>query len=226
MCPAEGCALMAAEQHMRQAIALSLEMMRTNRGGPFGAIVVKDDTIVAEGFNQITSTNDRTAHAEVVAIRRACQALGTFDLSGCEIYSSCEPCPMCLASIYLARLSRIYYANDRVDAAKVGFRDDFLYNEIVLPLDRRAIPTEPLLCPKDGKRSRHGWISPIRSNTDGQFGCDPMINCVAINTPSRSNFTSTDVPAFVSLNSARRELGPDVLLPFSVNSTSPTAKPA
>jgi tRNA(Arg) A34 adenosine deaminase TadA len=154
---AEGGALMAAEQHMRRAIALSLEMMRSNRGGPFGAVVVKDDTIVAEGFNQVTSTNDPTAHAEVVAIRRACQALGTFDLSGCEIYTSCEPCPMCLASIYWARLSRIYYANDRADAAKVGFQDDFLYNEIVLPLDQRAIPIEPLLRP-EGWEAFQEWM--------------------------------------------------------------------
>ncbi len=136
---------MPPETHMRRAIALSQEMMRSNRGGPFGAVIVKDDKIVAEGFNQVTSTNDPTAHAEVVAIRRACQALGTFDLSGCEIYTSCEPCPMCLASIYWARLSRIYYANDRADAARIGFRDDFLYNEIGLPLDARSIPIEPLL---------------------------------------------------------------------------------
>ncbi|HVX57243.1 MAG TPA: nucleoside deaminase [Candidatus Saccharimonadales bacterium] len=130
---------------MRRAIALSLEMMRSNRGGPFGAVVVKDDTIIAEGFNQVTSTNDPTAHAEVVAIRRACQVLGTFDLTGCEIYTSCEPCPMCLSSIYWARLGRIYYANDRVAAAKIGFRDDFLYKEVSLPLDQRAIPISPLL---------------------------------------------------------------------------------
>jgi guanine deaminase len=153
----EGGALMAAEQHMRRAIALSVEMMRSNRGGPFGAVVVKDGSIVAEGFNQVTSTNDPTAHAEVVAIRRACQALGTFDLSGCEIYTSCEPCPMCLASIYWARLSRVYYANDRADAAKAGFRDDFLYNEIVLPLDQRAIPIQPLLRP-EGWEAFQEWI--------------------------------------------------------------------
>jgi tRNA(Arg) A34 adenosine deaminase TadA len=141
---------MPVEQHMRRAIDLSLEMMRSNRGGPFGAVIVKDDVIVAEGFNQVTSTNDPTAHAEVVAIRLACQALGTFDLIGCEIYTSCEPCPMCLASIYWARLSRIYFANDRADAAKIGFRDDFLYDEIGLPLDRRSIPIEPLL-------EQEGW---------------------------------------------------------------------
>src|ERR1700760_3090989 len=136
---------MAEADHMRRAIALSLEMMRSERGGPFGAVIVKDGSIVAEGFNQVTSTNDPTAHAEVVAVRRACQALGTFDLTGCEIYTSCEPCPMCLSAIYWARLSRIYYANDREDAAKIGFRDDFLYHEIPLPLEQRAIPIQPLL---------------------------------------------------------------------------------
>ena len=136
---------MNPEDHMRRAIALSLEMMRSGKGGPFGAVVVKAGEIVAEGFNQVTSSNDPTAHAEVVAIRRACQALGTFDLTGCEIYTSCEPCPMCLSAIYWARLGRIYYANDRHDAAAVGFRDDFLYHEIPLPLSQRSIPTLPLL---------------------------------------------------------------------------------
>jgi tRNA(Arg) A34 adenosine deaminase TadA len=108
-------------------------------------VVVKDDKVVAEGFNQVTTTNDPTAHAEVVAIRLACQALGTFDLTGCEIFSSCEPCPMCLAAIYWARLGKIYYANDRADAAKVDFRDDLLYREIALPLEQRAIPNVRLL---------------------------------------------------------------------------------
>jgi guanine deaminase len=136
---------MSAEDHMRRAIALSLEMMRSGKGGPFGAVIVRDGGIVAEGFNQVTVSNDPTAHAEVVAIRLACQALGTFDLTGCEIYTSCEPCPMCLGAIYWARLDKIWFANDRADAASVGFRDDFLYHEIPLPLDQRAIPTLPLL---------------------------------------------------------------------------------
>ncbi len=136
---------MTPEDHMRQAIALSLEKMRSGHGGPFGAVIVKDDRIIAEGFNQVTSTNDPTAHAEMVAIRLAGQALGSFDLTGCEIYTSCEPCPMCLSAIYWARMARIYYANDRQDAAKIGFRDDFLYHEIPLPLDQRAIPIGPLL---------------------------------------------------------------------------------
>jgi guanine deaminase len=149
---------------MRRAIALSLEMMRSGRGGPFGAVVVKDGKIVAEGFNQVISTNDPTAHAEVVAVRLACQALGTFDLTDCEIYSSCEPCPMCLGAIYWARLGRIYYANDRHDAARIGFRDDFLYHEIPLPLEQRTIPIQPLLrlgdsllVPRVGAREDPDW---------------------------------------------------------------------
>jgi guanine deaminase len=136
---------MAEADHMRRAIELSLEMMRSGRGGPFGAVIVKDGKIIAEGSNQVTSTNDPTAHAEVVAVRRACQALQTFDLTGCEIYTSCEPCPMCLSAIYWARCARIYFANDRHDAAKIGFRDDFLYHEIPLPLGQRAIPASRLL---------------------------------------------------------------------------------
>jgi len=144
------------ETHMRHAIALSLDMMRSGKGGPFGAVVVKDGTLVAEGFNQVTSTNDPTAHAEVVAVRRACQALGTYDLTGCEIYTSCEPCPMCLSAIYWARIGHIYYANDRHDAASIGFRDDFLYHEIPLPLDQRSIPTERLLA-AEGRAAFDEW---------------------------------------------------------------------
>jgi guanine deaminase len=136
---------MAEADHMRRAIALSLEMMRSGRGGPFGAVIVKDGSIIAEGFNEVISSNDPTAHAEMVAVRRACQALATFDLTGCEIYTSCEPCPMCLGAIYWARLGRIYYANDRYDAAKIGFQDDFLYREIPLPPEQRSIPTLRLL---------------------------------------------------------------------------------
>jgi tRNA(Arg) A34 adenosine deaminase TadA len=120
-------------------------MMRSGKGGPFGAVVVHAGKIIAEGFNQVTANNDPTAHAEVVAVRLACQALGTFDLTGCEIYTSCEPCPMCLGAIYWARLDKIYFANDRHDAAAVGFRDDFLYRELPLPPDRRAIPALRLL---------------------------------------------------------------------------------
>ena len=125
---------------MRRAIALSLETMRGNHGGPFGAVVVKDGRIIAEGTNQVTTANDPTAHAEVVAIRRACQALGDFSLAGCEIYTSCEPCPMCLSSIYWARIERVYFANSRHDAAEIGFDDEFLYREIGVDLPARTIP--------------------------------------------------------------------------------------
>jgi guanine deaminase len=137
--------MMAEAEHMHRAIELSLEMVRSGRGGPFGAVIVKDGKIVAEGSNQVTLTNDPTAHAEIVAVRLACQTLGTFDLTGCEIYTSCEPCPMCLGAIYWARLERIYFANDRHDSAKIGFRDEFLYRETPLPLDQRAIPAVRLL---------------------------------------------------------------------------------
>ena len=108
-----------SKTHMRRAVELSAERMRANLGGPFGAVIVKDGKVIAEGFNQVTSTNDPTAHAEVVAIRTACKALDTFSLEGCEIYTSCEPCPMCLASIYWARLDAIYFGNSREDAAAI-----------------------------------------------------------------------------------------------------------
>ena len=129
---------MSSTEFMRRAIALSNEMLQSG-GGPFGAVIVKDGAILAEGFNRVTVTNDPTAHAEVVAIREACAKLGSFSLAGCEIYTTCEPCPMCLSAIYWARLDRIYYANDRTDAARIGFDDDFLYREIPLPLEKRQI---------------------------------------------------------------------------------------
>ncbi len=147
-----------SEQHMRRAIALSRAMMEAGRGGPFGAVIVRNGTVIAEGHNQVTSGNDPTAHAEVVAIRLACQALGTFSLAGCEIYASCEPCPMCLGAIYWARIERIYYANSRADAAAIGFDDDFLYREIPLPIDQRSIPTLRLL-PDEGKDAFAAWAS-------------------------------------------------------------------
>jgi len=131
--------------HMRRAIALSKEMMEANQGGPFGAVITRGDQIIAEGFNKVTSSNDPTAHAEVTAIREACRSEESFSLEGCTIYTSCEPCPMCLAAIYWARISRIVYANSRSDAADIGFDDDFLYKEIPLPLDQRSIPTEQAL---------------------------------------------------------------------------------
>jgi guanine deaminase len=125
---------------MRRAIALSAEKMRAGFGGPFGALIARDGTVVAEGFNQVTSNQDPTAHAEVVAIREACRKLGSFSLQGCEMYTSCEPCPMCLGAIYWARLERVYYANTRTDAAAIGFDDDHIYRELEKPIDDRAVP--------------------------------------------------------------------------------------
>jgi len=130
---------------MRRAIALSHEMMERGNGGPFGAVIVIDGSIVAEGWNQVISSNDPTAHAEVMAIRSACRTLGSFRLTGGEIYTSCEPCPMCLAAIYWARLDRIYYANGRADAARIGFDDALLYREIALPIEKRILPMTQLL---------------------------------------------------------------------------------
>ncbi len=130
---------------MREAIRLSIENVESGRGGPFGAVVVKDGAIIARGTNEVTSTNDPTAHAEVVAIRNACKALGTYQLDGCEIYTSCEPCPMCLGAIYWARPVKMYYGNTKEDAAAIQFDDQFIYREIELPKDRRTLPTEQLL---------------------------------------------------------------------------------
>jgi tRNA(Arg) A34 adenosine deaminase TadA len=130
---------------MARAITLSIENVQSGRGGPFGAVVVKDGAIVGEAANQVTSTNDPTAHAEVVAIRGACKNLGTFDLAGCEIYTSCEPCPMCLGAIYWAHLSRVYFANADADASKIGFDDSMIYREIAQPHAQRKIPMIPMM---------------------------------------------------------------------------------
>ncbi|MCW5752939.1 MAG: nucleoside deaminase [Alphaproteobacteria bacterium] len=130
---------------MRRAIALSREKMQAGAGGPFGALVVCDGLIVGEGWNQVTSANDPTAHAEIVAIRAACRTLGTFALTGARLYTSCEPCPMCLAAIYWARIGQVFYANSQGDAAAIGFDDAFLYRELALPADRRALPLRRML---------------------------------------------------------------------------------
>ncbi len=132
------------KQFMRVAIELSIKNI-DNGGGPFGAVIVKNGEIVAKSANSVTLDNDPTAHAEVNAIRLACEKLGTFDLSGCEIYSSCEPCPMCLGAIYWARLDRLYFANDKTDAKNIGFDDSFIYSEIELPHNERHIPTKQIL---------------------------------------------------------------------------------
>src|SRR5437016_13729462 len=130
---------------MREAIRLSIDMMRCGEGGPFGAVVVKGNRILGRGCNQVTSTNDPTAHAEIVAIRDACKRLKTFQLDDCELYTSCEPCPMCLSAIYWARLRRVYYANTRKDAARIQFDDDFIYTEVSRPISKRTLKMKQLL---------------------------------------------------------------------------------
>jgi guanine deaminase len=136
------------ERFMRHAIRLSREKMRDGAGGPFGAVVVKDGAVIGEGWNRVTSANDPTAHAEIVAIREACRTLGSFALHGCTLYTSCEPCPMCLAAAYWARIERLFYANVRADAASIGFDDAFLYEQVALPLDRQRMPASRLLAPE------------------------------------------------------------------------------
>lgn len=130
---------------MLEAIRLSNQGMDHNKGGPFGAVIVKDGEIIGSGSNQVTSANDPTAHAEIMAIREACQKTKTYDLKGTTIFSSCEPCPMCLAAIYWANIDGIYYANTRKDAADIGFRDDFIYEELKKPVNQRSKPTIQLL---------------------------------------------------------------------------------
>ena len=130
---------------MRRAIALGLENVRTGRGGPFASVIAKDGHIIAEGTNRVTTTNDPTAHAEVVAIREACRVLGSFQLTGCDLYTTCEPCPMCLGAIYWARPARVYYACVASDAAAVGFDDAFIYEELRLGHDERRLPMQQLL---------------------------------------------------------------------------------
>lgn len=141
---------------MRRAITLSVEKMKQGCGGPFAAVIVRDGEILAEGFNEVTSSNDPTAHAEVMAIRKACERLADFSLHKATIYTSCEPCPMCLAAIYWARIDRIVYANSREDAANIGFDDEFLYQEINLPTDQRRIPTQRLMA-EDALEAFRQW---------------------------------------------------------------------
>ncbi|MEO5967729.1 MAG: nucleoside deaminase [Ferruginibacter sp.] len=132
------------ENFMQQAIDLSLQGINNNDGGPFGCVIVKDDKIIGRGNNKVTSSNDPTAHAEIVAIRDACANLSEFQLEDCEIYTSCEPCPMCLGAIYWARPKVVYYANTREDAAEIGFDDSMIYNEMNTPIENRKIPILPL----------------------------------------------------------------------------------
>lgn len=147
-------------EFMKEAIRLSVANVEEGKGGPFGAVIVKDGKIIARGVNQVTSSNDPTAHAEVVAIRMACQALNSFQLGGCEIYTSCEPCPMCLGAIYWARIVKIYYASTRTDAALAGFDDAHLYDELNAPQKRRSIPCEQLLQHQAGEALRL-WLDTV-----------------------------------------------------------------
>ena len=133
---------------MGRAIQLSLENVRSGHGGPFGAVVAKNGSIIAEGVNLVSASNDPTAHAEIVAIRAACAQLGSFSLKGCEIYASCEPCPMCLGAIYWTHLDRVYFANDAADASQIGFDDAFIYEELGRTLADRAIPMIQIMRPE------------------------------------------------------------------------------
>jgi guanine deaminase len=149
------------EEWMEEAIRLAVENVKAGLGGPFGALVVKDGELIASGVNRVTSTNDPTAHAEVVAIRAACQQLASFQLTGCELYTSCEPCPMCLGAIFWARPARYYYACTREDAAAAGFDDAHIYDELKLAPGERSIPGERLLS-EHGVRAFMAWAESTR----------------------------------------------------------------
>ncbi len=136
---------MTHEDFMRIAISLSRKNVEKGGGGPFGAVIVKDGRIIAKSSNMVTSSNDPTAHAEIAAIRLAAKELNSFDLSGCIIYTSCEPCPMCLGAIYWARISAVYYANTRFDAENIGFDDKFIYSELNLSMQERSLPSTQIL---------------------------------------------------------------------------------
>ncbi|GHH99611.1 hypothetical protein AM1BK_31540 [Neobacillus kokaensis] len=142
---------------MKIAVDAALENVLTNGGGPFGAVVVRNGQIISIGRNQVTTINDPTAHAEIQAIRTACRNLNSFQLTGCELYTSCEPCPMCLGAIYWARLSKVYYACTNEDAAKIGFDDQYIYKQIALPPDKRSIPMLRVL-PENTYLPFNAWI--------------------------------------------------------------------
>jgi len=141
---------------MLEAVRQSFDTMRSGEGGPFGAVIVKDDKIIARGGNSVSTLNDPTAHAEIVAIREACKALNTFQLNGCDIYTSCEPCPMCLGAIYWARIDKIYFGNTKKDAAKIDFDDEFIYQELDLPLTERNLPIEQI-CRDEAIKAFEEW---------------------------------------------------------------------
>lgn len=134
-------------QFMESAVQIALENVTTNHGGPFGAVIVKDGKIIGRGKNEVTASNDPTAHAEVQAIREACQYLNHYQLTDCELYTSCEPCPMCIGAIYWARPKAVYYACTKTDAAKIGFDDQFIYEQLALPIDQRKVEMKRILIP-------------------------------------------------------------------------------
>ena len=144
---------------MRRAIELSIQNIKDN-GGPFGCVIVKKNKIIAEGINRVTFNNDPTAHAEIIAIRNACEKLNTFNLEECELYTSCEPCPMCLSAIYWSHINKIYYGNSRLDAAKIGFDDDFIYNELNKKLSSRRIPMKQI-SQSEAKKAFFDWEEKI-----------------------------------------------------------------
>lgn len=145
------------KKFMRKAIALSVDNIKKG-GGPFGAVIVKDGKIVATGVNRVTANTDPTAHAEVNAIRKASKKLGTFDLAGCEIYTSCEPCPMCLGAVYWAHLDKMYYGNTKTDAKNIGFDDSFIYDEIELKPENRRLQSAQLL-PDEAIKAFESWVN-------------------------------------------------------------------
>ena len=144
---------------MKRAIELSIQNIKNN-GGPFGCIIVKENKIIAEGVNRVTFNNDPTAHAEIIAIRNACKKLNTFNLEKCELYTSCEPCPMCLSAIYWSHIDKIYYGNSRLDASKIGFDDDFIYNELNKDLSSRKIQMKQI-SQKEAKKAFLDWDKKI-----------------------------------------------------------------
>lgn len=143
---------------MQDAIALSFTAMRENRGGPYGAVVVKDGEIIGRGMNEVTSLNDPTAHAEMTAIREACKTVGSWQLVGCELYTSCEPCPMCMAAAYWSRLDRVYFGNSKEDAAQFGFGSQRIYDQLSLPHGQRQLPMVPLMR-SDAIKAFEEWAS-------------------------------------------------------------------
>jgi guanine deaminase len=151
------------DRFMEKAIALSIENVRTGSGGPFAALVVRGGSVLASGTNQVTALLDPTAHAEVVAIRAACQAIRSFQLVDCELYTTCEPCPMCMGAIYWARLAKVYYANTRDDAASVGFDDSLIYDQLALPPGERKIPMLQLMREEALEAFREWELSPLKT---------------------------------------------------------------